>query len=101
MAAATLPYYLLYDSEERQRAALASGSARASRAAVGTPADRSGARPSAEEFHARARETTRESARAPQCGNRQGFIYEKVPHVTLKSIANNEWSPPECDGEAE
>ena len=26
----------------------------------------------------------------PTCGNiRQGFVYERVPHVTLKSIANN------------
>ncbi|MCI0541612.1 MAG: site-specific DNA-methyltransferase [Verrucomicrobiales bacterium] len=85
---ATFPYYLLYDSEEGQRHAL--GSARASRAPVGAPADRAGARDTTEEFPARAQETTREGARAPQCDLRQGFIYKKVPHVTLGSIANNE-----------
>src|SRR5579871_6151610 len=36
-------------------------------------------------------EITRSTPRmTPTCGNiRQGFVYERVPHITLKSIANN------------
>ena len=32
----------------------------------------------------------KEPSNAPTCGDiRQGFVYERVPHITLKSIANN------------
>ena len=58
---ATFPYYLLYDSEEGRKAA----------GAFPSPASHS-------------------SPSAPACDLRQGFIYKKVPHVTLGSIANNE-----------
>lgn len=58
---ATFPYYLLYDSEEGRKAA--------------------GAFPSP---------PSHSSPSAPACDLRQGFIYKKVPHVTLGSIANNE-----------
>ena len=34
--------------------------------------------------------TRREPSTAPTHGDlRQGFVYERVPHITLKSIANN------------
>ena len=70
---ATFPYYLLYDSEEGRRHDLGG------RAGSPLPAEAS----PANERRAR--------SDAPyQCDLRQGFIYKKVPHVTLGSIANNE-----------
>ena len=34
--------------------------------------------------------TEDEAAVKPECDIRQGFVYKRVPHITLKSIANNE-----------
>jgi adenine-specific DNA-methyltransferase len=31
-----------------------------------------------------------QTSMAPSLDVRKGFVYERVPHVTLKSIANNE-----------
>jgi adenine-specific DNA-methyltransferase len=60
LMAARLPYYLLADSPEGRK----------------KEAERSGVPISAD---------------APPCGHdiRKGFVYERVPHITLKSIANN------------
>ncbi len=34
--------------------------------------------------------TGHKAAVKPECDIRQGFVYKRVPHITLKSIANNE-----------
>ncbi len=65
---ATFPFYTLYDSEEGERAVLE----RKGKAGASAQAKKN-----------------------ELCGHnvRYGFVYKKVPHITLKSIANNE--PPE------
>ena len=77
---ATFPYYLLYDSEEGRRHA---GVAQASSPAGsgGVPAASAGNAPATR---------SRDGRATGECDLRQGFIYKKVPHVTLGSIANNE-----------
>lgn len=65
---ATFPFYVLYDSEEGERAVLErKGKASASM------------------------QEKKDDLRGHDV--RYGFVYKKVPHITLKSIANNE--PPE------
>src|SRR5437667_1365975 len=78
---ATFPFYTLYDSEEGQKAALEKGRG-------GTPVP-----PVAEGSNAQERRSRSDAPyrSAPHgCDVRYGFVYKKVPHVTLKSIANNE-----------
>ncbi len=78
---ATFPFYTLYDSEEGQKAALEKGRG-------GTPVP-----PVAEGSNAQERRSRSDAPyrSAPHgCDVRYGFVYKKVPHITLKSIANNE-----------
>ncbi len=78
---ATFPFYTLYDSEEGQKAALEKGRG-------GTPVP-----PVAEGSNAQERRSRSDAPyrSAPHgCDVRYGFVYKKVPHTTLKSIANNE-----------
>ena len=78
---ATFPFYTLYDSEEGQKAALEKGRG-------GTPVP-----PVAEGSNAQERRSRSDAPyrSAPHgCDVRYGFVYKKVPHVTLKSIANKE-----------
>jgi adenine-specific DNA-methyltransferase len=83
LMAAKFPYYLLADSIEGERKLLECGGLPplSSRQLAGAP-------------------TEREQAPAPQSGGepprskyegdiKKGFVYKRVPHVTLKSIANN------------
>src|SRR5206468_4890150 len=78
---ATFPFYTLYDSEGGQKAALEKGRG-------GTPVP-----PVAEGSNAQKRRSRSDAPyrSAPHgCDVRYGFVYKKVPHITLKSIANNE-----------
>ncbi len=80
------PYYLLADSPEGRKKEMELGVGAASAAVSGVAtADRAGARGAS--TAAKAAPTT-----APTTGSgdvRRGFVYQRVPHVTLKSIANN------------
>ena len=69
---ATFPFYTLYQSEEGDRAVTER---------KGTPGD-----------YSLVKERDK-SQPLRGCDVRYGFVYKKVPHITLRSIANNE--PPE------
>src|SRR6266496_135211 len=95
LMAAKFPYYLLADSEDGWRKEMEaagkfiSGSAPASGAAADASSAASSARGVAD---AGVGHNTR-GACAPQkfeSDIKRGFVYKRVPHVTLKSIANNE-----------
>ncbi|MEK6655061.1 MAG: site-specific DNA-methyltransferase, partial [Thermodesulfobacteriota bacterium] len=93
---ATFPYYLLYDSEEGRRHAGAPVSDPARSVSLsprGTSGERAGERGSSKSASSPQPSPPSdggEGVRTPGCDIRQGFIYKKVPHVTLGSIANNE-----------
>jgi len=86
LMAAKFPYYLLADSPEGERKLLECGglpplsvdvtggseSDSASKLALSKAEDKAGA-----------------SSRTPNNDIKKGFVYKRVPHVTLKSIANN------------
>ena len=74
---ARYPYYLLADSPEGQRQAGAIANAPANAAVNAAPDATSDAPPDA-------------SPDEPTYGElRQGFVYQRVPHITLRDIANN------------
>ena len=78
---ATFPFYTLYDSEEGQKAALMKGRG-------GTPVPPVAQGSNAQERRSRSDAPYRSAPHG--CDVRYGFVYKKVPHITLKSIANNE-----------
>ncbi len=92
LMAAKFPYYLLADSPEGQKKEMeASGKILGS---AGVPPAESGVSPdsSAPQSVRRDAERSPRDAGAPQKFDndiRRGFICKRVPHVTLKSIANN------------
>ena len=78
---ARYPYYLLADSPEGQRQAAAIANAPANAAANAAPDATSDAPPDA---------LPDEPLDEPTYGElRQGFVYQRVPHITLRDIANN------------
>ena len=114
---ATFPYYVLYDSEEGRRhavpmnravgasigrgdepgalpqAGMTSAVGAATGSAKGASHTSPGQRPGSVPENRPSAESASHAGGAPQCDLRQGFIYKRVPHVTLGSIAHNE--PPE------
>jgi adenine-specific DNA-methyltransferase len=95
LMAARFPYYLLADSPEGVRkemeasGKIVSGSAPAPGAAVDASSTASSARGKVSD---EASDTTREARVLPgkfDYDIKKGFVYNRVPHVTLKSIANN------------
>jgi adenine-specific DNA-methyltransferase len=89
LMAARFPYYLLADSAAgRKKQAELSGVASAPREAVRTEDSRGAdATPLASDKTRGADATPLAGSRAPDL--HKGFVYRTVPHVTLKSIANN------------
>jgi adenine-specific DNA-methyltransferase len=91
LMAAKFPYYLLADSEEGRRKEMeATGKFIPGSAGV-TPAV-SGVSPDTSPASRRDAAMSEPEARAPQKFEgdiKRGFVYKQVPHVTLKSIANN------------
>ncbi len=86
LMAAKFPYYLLADSPEGIRKEMELGSARVPRAESGVAPDSRSTNLSEQSFRRDAENRTRDAC-APDI--KRGFIYKRVPHVTLKSIANN------------
>jgi adenine-specific DNA-methyltransferase len=93
LMAAKFPYYLLADSEEGQRKEMeATGKfvAQTSESAVSRISKSAAATPSKRSADLEIGDTAGLETRATSGGDiKRGFIYKRVPHVTLKSIANN------------
>jgi adenine-specific DNA-methyltransferase len=82
LMAAKFPYYLLADSPEGERKLLECGSL----LPLSVAATDRGDSPTADKSAA---EKAGASSRTPNNDIKKGFVYKRVPHVTLKSIANN------------
>jgi len=95
LMAAKFPYYLLVDSEDGWRKEMEatgkfiSGSAPASGAAADASSAAASARGVADEGVGHNTRSTC-APRKFESDIKRGFVYKRVPHVTLKSIANNE-----------
>jgi len=82
LMAAKFPYYLLADSPEGERKLLECGGLPPLSVAATSRGDSQTADKSAVE-------KAGASSRTPNNDIKKGFVYKRVPHVTLKSIANN------------
>ncbi len=90
LMAAKFPYYLLTDSPEGIRKEMeSSGSARASRAAVDASSTASASADKSKVSDEGVGHDTRGRVCSPENDIKRGFVFKRVPHVTLKSIANN------------
>ncbi len=82
LMAARSPYYLLADSDQGERKLLECGGLPPLSVAATSRGDSQTADKSAVE-------KAGASSRTPNNDIKKGFVYKRVPHVTLKSIANN------------
>ena len=85
LMAAKYPYYLLADSPEGRRKALECGDSSPLSSSPDVAATRQG---DDTPGHSETKSDD-ESSHSKGADIRQGFVYKRVPHVTLKSIANN------------
>jgi adenine-specific DNA-methyltransferase len=90
LMAAKFPYYLLSDSPEGERKLLECGDSSPLSAAATSRGDSQTAdKSAAEKAGASSRTPNSTPNNIPNNDIKKGFVYKRVPHVTLKSIANN------------